>query len=54
MRIGGTTPSTINSCLNVADNFDVQVCIHTDTLNEAGFVEDTICLLYTSDAADEV
>ena len=38
----GTTPSTINSCLNVADNFDVQVCIHTDTLNEAGFVEDTI------------
>ena len=38
----GTTPSTINSCLNVADKFDVQVCIHTDTLNEAGFVEDTI------------
>ncbi len=38
----GTTPSAINSCLNVADNFDVQVCIHTDTLNEAGFVEDTI------------
>ena len=38
----GTTPSTINSCLNVADEFDIQVCIHTDTLNEAGFVEDTI------------
>ena len=38
----GTTPSTINSCLNVADLLDVQVCIHTDTLNEAGFVEDTI------------
>ena len=34
----GTTPSTINSCLNVADDLDVQVCIHTDTLNEAGFV----------------
>ena len=41
----GTTPSTINSCLNVADKFDVQVCIHTDTLNEAGFVEDTILSL---------
>ena len=38
----GTTPSTINSCLNAADLLDVQVCIHTDTLNEAGFVEDTI------------
>jgi len=38
----GTTPATINSCLNVADLYDVQVCIHTDTLNEAGFVEDTI------------
>ena len=38
----GTTPATINSCLNVADLNDVQVCIHTDTLNEAGFVEDTI------------
>ena len=38
----GTTPATINSCLNVAELFDVQVCIHTDTLNEAGFVEDTI------------
>ena len=38
----GTTPATINSCLNVADIHDIQVCIHTDTLNEAGFVEDTI------------
>ena len=38
----GTTPATINSCLSVADLYDVQVCIHTDTLNEAGFVEDTI------------
>ncbi len=38
----GTTPSTINSCLNVAELYDIQVCIHTDTLNEAGFVEDTI------------
>ena len=41
----GTTPSTINSCLNVADTLDVQVCIHTDTLNEAGFVEDTIAAI---------
>jgi len=38
----GTTPSAIDCCLSVADRFDVQVCIHTDTLNEAGFVEDTI------------
>lgn len=38
----GTTPSTIDTCLSVADNYDVQVAIHTDTLNEAGFVEDTI------------
>ncbi len=38
----GTTPSAINCCLEVADRMDVQVCIHTDTLNEAGFVEDTI------------
>ena len=35
----GTTPATIDSCLAVADEFDVQVCIHTDTLNESGFVE---------------
>jgi urease subunit alpha len=38
----GTTPAAIDCCLSVADQFDVQVCIHTDTLNEAGFVEDTI------------
>ena len=38
----GTTPAAIDNCLSVADEFDVQVAIHTDTLNEAGFVEDTI------------
>ena len=38
----GTTPATIRNCLTVADRFDVQVMIHTDTLNESGFVEDTI------------
>jgi urease subunit alpha len=38
----GTTPSTIERALSVADEFDVQVAIHTDTLNESGFVEDTI------------
>ncbi len=38
----GTTPASIDCCLQVADLMDVQVCIHTDTLNEAGFVEDTI------------
>ncbi len=38
----GTTPSAINTCLNVADDMDVQVAIHTDTLNETGFVENTI------------
>ena len=38
----GTTPAAIDCCLTVADRLDVQVCIHTDTLNEAGFVEDTI------------
>jgi urease subunit alpha len=38
----GTTPATIDNCLSVADDYDVQVAIHTDTLNEAGFVEDTI------------
>ncbi|PWL22418.1 MAG: urease subunit alpha [Synechococcus sp. XM-24] len=38
----GTTPATIDCCLSVADRMDVQVCIHSDTLNEAGFVEDTI------------
>ena len=38
----GTTPAAIDTCLQVADQFDVQVAIHTDTLNEAGFVETTI------------
>jgi urease subunit alpha len=38
----GTTPAAIDTCLAVADELDVQVAIHTDTLNEAGFVEDTL------------
>ena len=38
----GSTPAAIDCCLAVADKYDVQVAIHTDTLNEAGFVEDTI------------
>ncbi len=38
----GTTPAAIDCCLGVADELDVQVAIHTDTLNEAGFVEDTL------------
>ena len=38
----GTTPAAIDCCLSVADEHDVQVMIHTDTLNESGFVEDTI------------
>ena len=38
----GTTPAAIDTCLKVADQYDVQVAIHTDTINEAGFVEDTI------------
>ena len=38
----GTTPAAIDNCLAVADRFDVQAAIHTDTLNESGFVEDTI------------
>ena len=41
----GTTPAAIDACLRVADEFDVQVAIHTDTLNEAGFVEDTIAAI---------
>ncbi|PZQ96974.1 MAG: urease subunit alpha [Cereibacter sphaeroides] len=41
----GSTPGTIRSALTVADRMDVQVCIHTDTLNEAGFVENTIAAL---------
>ena len=38
----GTTPAAIDNCLSVGDRYDVQVMIHTDTLNESGFVEDTI------------
>jgi urease subunit alpha len=38
----GTTPAAIDNCLSVADRMDVQVTIHTDTLNESGFVEDTV------------
>ena len=38
----GTTPAVLRSALTVADQMDVQVCMHTDTLNESGFVEDTI------------
>ncbi|MEO1095670.1 MAG: urease subunit alpha [Cyanobacteria bacterium J06638_28] len=38
----GTTPAAIDTCLSVADDYDVQVAIHTDTLNESGFVEDTV------------
>jgi len=48
----GTTPAAIDMCLQVADEYDVQVAIHTDTINEAGFVEDTIraigsCTIHT-------
>ncbi|HEX3348636.1 MAG TPA: urease subunit alpha, partial [Acetobacteraceae bacterium] len=38
----GTTPAAIDCCLSVADDYDIQVMIHTDTLNESGFVEDTV------------
>ncbi len=41
----GSTPAAIDKCLSVADAYDVQVAIHTDTLNEAGFVEDTIAAI---------
>jgi len=41
----GTTPAAIDACLRVADQYDVQVAIHTDTINEAGFVEDTIAAI---------
>src|SRR5437016_4851735 len=41
----GTTPAAIDCCLAVADRHDVQVAIHTDTLNESGFVEDTIAAI---------
>lgn len=41
----GTTPAAIDTCLDVAERFDVQVAIHTDTLNESGFVEDTLAAM---------
>ncbi|MDR3584533.1 MAG: urease subunit alpha [Desulfosporosinus sp.] len=41
----GSTPAAIDCCLKVADDYDIQVAIHTDTLNEAGFVEDTIAAI---------
>ncbi|NCA70547.1 MAG: urease subunit alpha [Sphingobacteriia bacterium] len=41
----GTTPAAIDCCLDVAERFDVQVAIHTDTLNESGFVEDTLAAI---------
>lgn len=41
----GTTPAAIDTCLKTADQFDVQVAIHTDTLNEAGFLEDTVAAI---------
>ncbi|ROM49748.1 urease subunit alpha [Pseudomonas poae] len=41
----GTTPASIDNCLSVADEYDVQVAIHSDTLNESGFVETTLAAL---------
>ena len=41
----GTTPAAIDACLSVADEYDVQVAIHTDTINEAGFLEDTVAAI---------
>jgi urease subunit alpha len=41
----GTTPAAIDCCLGVADDYDIQVAIHTDTLNEAGFVEDSVAAI---------
>jgi urease subunit alpha len=41
----GTTPAAIDACLKVADEFDVQVSIHTDTINEAGFLEATVAAI---------
>jgi urease subunit alpha len=41
----GTTPASIDCCLTVADEMDIQVAIHTDTLNESGFVEDTLAAM---------
>jgi urease subunit alpha len=41
----GTTPAVINTCLSICDEYDIQALIHTDTLNESGFVEDTIAAI---------
>jgi urease subunit alpha len=41
----GSTPAAIDACLRVADEYDVQVAIHTDTINEAGFVEETVAAI---------
>ena len=41
----GSTPAAIDNCLRVADEFDVQVAIHTDTLNESGFLEETVAAI---------
>ncbi|GAC1619873.1 MAG: urease subunit alpha [Ktedonobacteraceae bacterium] len=41
----GTTPAAIDTCLKVSDQYDVQTAIHTDTINEAGFIEDTIAAI---------
>jgi urease subunit alpha len=41
----GSTPAAIDACLKIADQYDIQVAIHTDTINEAGFIEDTIAAI---------
>ncbi len=41
----GTTPASIDNCLSVAEDYDIQVAIHTDTLNESGFVEDSLAAM---------
>ncbi len=41
----GSTPGAIRTCMDVADRYDCQVCIHTDTLNESGYVEDTLAAI---------
>src|SRR5690606_10288462 len=41
----GTTPAAIDACLQAADEYDIQVAIHTDTLNESGFLEDTLAAI---------
>lgn len=41
----GTTPAAIDTCLKIADEYDIQAAIHTDTINEAGFVEDTLAAI---------